>query len=797
MLLKKMLFFLISTVVFNLAFSQSLEKEGNKLTTINLSSLKILLDQAPLEHAPNARQNRPQITLPYPDKSTLNYWVLESPIQEPEYAALNPEIKTYAVQCVQNPLIYGRITYSPVGLYAFIFSPDGTFLIRPQHYTDDAVHEVYFAKDETHDQVLTNFCQKSQLDYPDERLAQIEDSDFSASKVVAGTNGATRRTYRLAIVTTGEFYQLNGADIIQAATVAINSVNSIQAIYERDLAIDFRIVGPYVYTNPNSDPFPANSSLVNIELAAAAIDMNFGVEEYDLGHVFHNGSGANDPWGGGGLAQLAATCNSNPLTTGGYIKGLGWSGGLDNTSFRWIQLAAHEIGHMFFARHTFNGSGGFCSNIPVQACTQGSSISCESAYEIGSGSTIMAYRDLCSADQNVQGLSGADNYFHANSIERMLTFITAVTCHTEAPTGNTPPVANAGLDYTIPGATPFSLSGSATDVDNDSLTYCWEQFDEDGISSNPTQGYVGSVAAASTIAPLFRSYPPTTSTDRTFPAMSNIIAGNNNGLAFEALPTVGREINFRLTVRDNNPNGGGVDFDDNVITVAGNAGPFLVTSQNSQTNWIADGTTQATITWNVANTTLAPVSCANVDILFSADAGGSFDYTLATNIPNNGSYTLLVPAIPTSIGRVMVKCSDNIFFDVNNADITITSTCAAFAGTISPDGAVSHPAGDPLLDLNLSTNYGSVVTGVTAVLNSEDQQMTLACDGGNGSCTNFSNLPYYEVLEFYVDASESYTFGISGNAPLVNLYQTAFDSGSSCTNWMGSNGIYNGSTVNL
>src|SRR5688572_23506417 len=77
-------------------------------------------------------------------------------------------------------------------------------------------------------------------------------------------------------------------------------------------------------------------------------------------------------------------------------------------------------------------------------------------------------------------------------------------------------------NYTIPISTPFALTGSATDPENDVLTYCWEQNDNSSTTGS------GSVASPTkTTSPNWLSFIPSTSGIRTFPKLQSILAGLN------------------------------------------------------------------------------------------------------------------------------------------------------------------------------------------------------------------------------------------------------------------------------
>ncbi len=106
------------------------------------------------------------------------------------------------------------------------------------------------------------------------------------------------------------------------------------------------------------------------------------------------------------------------------------------------------------------------------------------------------------------------------------------------------------------------------------------------------------------------------------------------------------------------------------VNVVSGGGPFAVTRPGSGTSWLA-GSNQ-TVAWNVANTSGAPVSCANVRVLLSIDGGNSFPFTLSSSTPNTGSATITVPNTPTSSARVKVEAVGNIFFSISLPNFAIT-----------------------------------------------------------------------------------------------------------------------------
>src|SRR6185503_6449318 len=123
-------------------------------------------------------------------------------------------------------------------------------------------------------------------------------------------------------------------------------------------------------------------------------------------------------------------------------------------------------------------------------------------------------------------------------------------------------------------------------------------------------------------------------------------------------------LHFRLTARDGRPDGGGVNSASTTLILATNAGPFLVTSPNAAASYA--GGSALTVTWDVANTNLAPVQTAEVRISLSFDGGHTYPRELAASTPNDGAETVLLPDQATVQARVKIEAVGNVFFDVSN-----------------------------------------------------------------------------------------------------------------------------------
>lgn len=453
-------------------------------------------------------------------------------------------------------------------------------------------------------------------------------------------NDQTLRIFRVAISASGEYTQFHGgtkADALAAINATLTRVN---AVFERDLAISLELIDNtdlVIYTDPENDPYTGSlSSQVQNTLTSV-----IGEANYDIGHLFNQQDNTLD----GNSGFIGAVCKNGR-------KGSGYTTLSSPTGDAFdIDLVAHEMGHQFGANHTF-------SHI-----SEGTTVQVEPA----SGTTIMGYAGI-TGNNNVADSS--DDYFHYVSVVQIRDYLRTVSCGVSQSIVNTPPTLSPLQDYNIPKGTAFVLEGNANDADSlNVLSYAWEQIDN-GVVTQATFGPNNPTGAN------FRSLPPSLSTQRYFPNLNRILNGDltqtlpGMGDTWETVSNIGRTMNFSLTVRDNALNGGQSISGELQVSVINDAGPFVVTSQNTPDTFVA-GSVQM-VNWNVADTNLDPIGAETVSIFLSTDGGATYPTVLVENTVNDGSQSIIVPSLATENARIMVKADDNIFFAVNDADFSIT-----------------------------------------------------------------------------------------------------------------------------
>ncbi|MFQ2299385.1 reprolysin-like metallopeptidase [Aeromonas dhakensis] len=583
--------------------------------------------KVPIDYFAGLQAGAGSLTLPLPDGGEVTFTLQAYDLLPADLAAKYPDIQVFKGHNPAAPVETGRFDLGPQGFHAMFTHQGKTVFVDPLRNADG--YAVYYQQDAY-----------SRLEEEADKVIGSDASNALAHKVQV--DGNVRKRYVIAISAAGEYTQYHGGTVEAGLGAITTLLNRVNEVYQRDVAAEFQLASGndnIIFTDPASDPFTNSDADVDINSVVQADALTKGLGAFDIGHVVNTG--------GGGLAGLGVLCMAD--------KSAGMTGSAkpEGDAF-FIDYVAHEIGHQFGADHTFNGTTNSCGSGNREA---------SQAWEPGSGTSIMAYAGIC-GEENIQPHS--DPYFHSKSIEQMRAHMATVpTCGTSIDLVNNAPQAAAGASRIIPANTPFVLKGAGADLDGDPLTYTWEQIDL-GTESSSLATMVDDGSR-----PLFRFVSPTSSPERILPSLPSLLSGT---LAKgEAWPTTNRDLNFRLTVRDGK---GGVASDDMKVQVVNTGSAFRLTAPLGGS--LTPGASQA-VSWDVAGTNLAPISCSKVDLLLTQNEGTSWS-SLAVSQPNSGSATVTLPADLASDARLKVACSDNIFFAISPAKLPVVQSGGSSGG---------------------------------------------------------------------------------------------------------------------
>jgi hypothetical protein len=678
--------------------------------TIDRGAFDSLLQSVPLE---TESGDPVELAIPTPDGSLEWFEVLESPVMAPELAEKYPQIRTYGGRGINDPSATVRLDVTPAGVHVQVLSPMGSYYVDPIFHLDDSAYASYSS--DVVDVADTPIELLSGVKRPADQLhrrplvatpGDVGTAVVATSQITASSSGSELRVFRAAVAAVGEYTTFHGGTVAQGLGAIVTVINRINGIYEKELSIRLQLVANndrLVYTNAFSDPYSNGDAVALTAQNQSNVDSVIGIQNYDIGHVFATS--------GGGLASLGSVGVDNPISP---MKARGVSGIPQPTGDRFtVDFVAHEMGHQFAANHTWNGDSGACGSGDHTPST---------AFEPGSGSTIMGYAGICGND-NLQPFS--DPFFHSISFDEIIHHADEVipSVGARTPTGNSIPVVSAGSDFTMPANTPFALTATGEDQDaTDVLTYSWEQRDV-----GPRQDLnAPDNAPGNGSGPLFRARPPSAEPTRVFPRLAELL--NNTTAIGERLPTVDRTMNFRVTVRDNRAEGGGVSADDMVLNVVETGSSFRVTSPN--TGAARPARSVQTVTWDVAGTNANGIDTGQVNILLSMDGGLTFPVPLAFRTPNDGSEAIVLPDVLVSQARIKIEAVGNVFFDISDASFAITSSAPGIVaittggGTFVSEGGVtdqyelslnSAPSGNVVVSVGTSSEVEVSVDGAAFV----------------------------------------------------------------------------------
>lgn len=632
--------------------SENINLPIEELYTVDFYSLKKQLKSSVLRETNQA----PTIVyVPTSEGKIERFSVYHAPVMDEEIEN-KYELYSYAGIGLDDTNKYIRLSISPNQFNSMIMDNTGTIQLIDPYTTDGEVYSVRIRE------------KNSFNDFNCNTVDEIISEKPSSYKIISSDRKF--RTYRLALSVTGEYTQHFGG--VTGALQQINiTMTRVNGILERDLSVNLKMINniSLIYEDPNTDPY-SDASFINnwnMELQKTLTAV-VGEDNYDIGHLF-GGNG-----GGGNAGCIGCICISPKMDSNGIPTSAGKGSGITSPSNNNpsgdhfdIDYVAHEMGHQLGANHTFSC---WLENTGVNI-------------EPGSGSTIMGYAGITSA--NVQ--LNSDAYFHSASIQQIYKNLQPKTCGTINQIPNHPPVVNVGpSSVTIPMGTRFYLDAEGTtDPDGDELTFCWEQIDN-------ARKDVIRVDSSQTYGPIFRSFLPTTSTRRYFPALTTGIYSPNT---WETVSNVKRALNFTVTVRDNNPNKPQTKIETKEVMVSDSGGPFIATFPTA--DYIAKKGSSINVLWNVANTTAQPFNTQYVNISLVTDEGQTIT-PLADHIPNSGNATVNLPAdLIAKKAKIMIEASNNIYFALTEyfsigyeSEVICKKYNSTFTPIAIPDGNGDH-----------------------------------------------------------------------------------------------------------
>jgi hypothetical protein len=710
-----------------------------------------------------------EISLPNLNGKIEKFAVYSFPVVVKELAD-QYQLGSYVGVGIDDPSKYLRFSVSPTDFQSMVIK-EGTYEFIEAQNADKSVYGVHSKSTPAGGKSFICSTSESPSAINDINNLYKKGNVFNNQPTDFSKNSDKKyRTMRLVMSVTGEYTQFHGGTVAGALSAINATMTRVNGVFEKDFALHLNVQNfpNVIYTNPATDPY-SNATLPAPAVGGAAgawnlelqntLTANVGNTNYDIGHLF----GAS---GGGGNAGCIGCVCIDPTVNVPKGKGSGFTSpanGIPQGDSFDIDYVAHELGHQLGGNHTFSHA------------LEPSGVNVEP----GSGSTIMAYAGITGANTDVQ--ANSDAYFHNVSIKQIQANLINKTCDVETTVSNNPPVITALPAYSIPKGTAFVLTASATDPENNPMTYTWEQVDNANVVINKNN--IGTTAAGGS----FRSFTPTSNPTRYFPKLSSVLAGvlDNSNNGWESVSKVARSTKFAVTVRDNNPDPlqQQTQYAEQTINV-GNDGPFQLT-----TPVYVQHSAPVSITWDVANTTAAPYNVANVKIDYTTDPNGATWTTIVASTANDGTESFTFPSsLNNQAVRVRISSIGNVFYAVKTVNITTLATCGSASTAVSVSNIVQSAVTVNWAPITGVTSYiirykkltettwqqvNSSTTSVT--LNSltdgtaYEVQISGVCSGTPGAYTSSTNFTTLAMTPYCAIASGNATDDYIANVSLANI----------------------------
>ena len=224
----------------------NLNLEGFKNTLNNLKSKNNLSQQI--------------ISLPNSNGELKRFSIKETPYLAAELAAKFPSIKSFSAQGIDDPTATAKVSLGSDGVHAIIFSgKESTIYIDP--YSVNRKKYIVYKRSELNANDDEFSCGVK------ETINKKINTNLSQQK---NADDGMLRTYRLAIVCSGEYAQfhLNRQGVASSATDAVKkaavlsamntSMTRINGVYEKDLGVKMVIVSDndkVIFLDPSTDNY--------------------------------------------------------------------------------------------------------------------------------------------------------------------------------------------------------------------------------------------------------------------------------------------------------------------------------------------------------------------------------------------------------------------------------------------------------------------------------------------------------------------------------------------------------------
>ena len=435
---------------------------------------------------------------------------------------------------------------------------------------------------------LVAMATRAQTEVP--TLAQQLEQEEQAIVITDGTF----REYRLAVLLTHEEFRSEkfGGDTLKVYEELKKLERYLNSIYVRDLGVKFTIL-----LDERLIADDLLTKYADSDNSTEHINERIGADSYDVGLTMNYWG--YDTSARAGLATLA---------------GIKWefSKGAVMSAKQEDRIVAHELGHLMGANHTFyTGS------------------------EPGSGQSIVGY-----------GFSGKVHFVSLASLQEMTACLKIADKRTSADlrtvADNTPPRIDRNRmprEITVPKNTFFTIPVHASDAEQDSLYYCFNQWNylPYAVAHFPT--YAPSRDSVLTFG---RVYGPS---GAIVPGSDDLPVGDYKMLisVSDALP-IDEAIEHRQAPL----------YDNYLMMVhVVDAVPFKMTTEfgrpydpenPSGLRRVCSTGERFTLKWDVDSTFFSPSD--SVRVLLSADAGQTFPYVLVPATANDGECEVVLPQRP-------------------------------------------------------------------------------------------------------------------------------------------------------